>query len=150
MPFPFSQRKKIRKKIRIPTLLCCDNIYASHNRLGVQLSECGTVSRGWCQRLWEMPGQVSIITHCLVNMFNFSFSRVYLLAEIQRFVHFSSTEVIMLLEFTDRHYKYLPPSLTHCEVQCCLAAEDINHYGEGQANVSKPGRACICFPNSLP
>lgn len=83
-------------------------------------------------------------------MFNFSFSRVYLLAEIQRFVHFSSTEVIMLLEFTDRHYKYLPPSLTHCEVQCCLAAEDINHYGEGQANVSKPGRACICFPNSLP
>lgn len=97
-----------------------------------------------------MPGQDSIITHCLVNMFNFCFSRGCLLAEIERFVHFSFIEIIMLLELTDRHYKYLPPSLTPSEVHCHLAAEDINHYSEAQANVSKPGRACICFLNSLP
>lgn len=115
-----------------------------------QLSEHSTTGRIRCQLLWEMPGQVSIITPCLVNVFNFCVSRVFLRAEIQKFVHLSSTEVITLLEFTDRHSKYLPPSLTSWEVQCHLAAEDINHDREGQANVSKPGKACICFPNSLP
>lgn len=56
---------------------------------------------------------VSSITHCLANMFNFYFSRVYLLAEIQRFVHFSFTEVITLLE----------TGVTNTSIQASLTAK---------------------------
>lgn len=78
--------------------------------------------------LSEMSSHDFVITPHLVKMLNFCSSRVSLLAEIERFVHLSSTEVIMLLEFTDRCSKYLPPNLIHCKVQCHLVAEDINHH----------------------